>query len=238
MPVQGIMLDVDGTLVLSNDAHAQAWVEAYQAFGYQVAFDDVRMLIGMGGDKLVPALTPGLSADAGVGKQISERRKDLFLRQFAPALRPAPGARALVEELRWRGLRLLIVSSAQPDELAALLRAAQVDDLLTEATTKGDVSQSKPAPDPVRVGLERLGLPPEVCVMLGDTPYDIASAAQEGVATIAVRCGGWDDAGLRGAAAIYDDPADLLAHYDESPLAGGRFTPPSGEARDAPEFPA
>jgi HAD superfamily hydrolase (TIGR01509 family) len=235
MRVQGVMLDVDGTLVLSNDAHARAWVEAYQAFGYQVAFAEVRRLIGMGGDKLMPALTPELNAEEGEGKRISERRKELFLRQFAPGLRPAPGARALVEEMRRRGLRLIIVSSAQRDELESLLRAAQVDDLVTEATTKTDVAESKPAPEPAQVGLERLGLAPEVCVMLGDTPYDVESAGKAGVSTIAVRCGGWDDAGLRGAAAVYDDPADVLAHYDASPLAGGGATPPRGEARGAPE---
>jgi hypothetical protein len=35
---------------------------------------------------------------------------------------------------------------------------------------------------------------------------------------IAVRCGGFDDEELAGAIAIYDDPADLLAHYADSPL--------------------
>jgi HAD superfamily hydrolase (TIGR01509 family) len=234
MRVQGVMLDVDGTLVLSNDAHARAWVEAYQAFGYQVAFGDVRRLIGMGGDRLVPALTPDLNADEGAGKRIAERRKEIFLSQLAPGLKPAPGARALVEEMRRRGLRLIVVSSATPDELQPLLRAAQVDDLLPDATTKGDVSRSKPAPDPVAMGLERLGLPPDACVMLGDTPYDIESAAKAGAPTIAVRCGGWSDLDLRGALAIYDDPAELLARYDESPLAGGAPMIPYGEDRDAP----
>jgi hypothetical protein len=38
------------------------------------------------------------------------------------------------------------------------------------------------------------------------------------VRTIALRCGGWPDRDLAGAIAIYDDPADLFAHYDESPL--------------------
>lgn len=39
MALQGVILDVDGTLVLSNDAHAQAWVEAFAAFGYEVKFE-------------------------------------------------------------------------------------------------------------------------------------------------------------------------------------------------------
>jgi phosphoglycolate phosphatase-like HAD superfamily hydrolase len=55
--------------------------------------------------------------------------------------------------------------------------------------------------------------------MLGDTPYDVEAATRAGVAVIAVRSGGWGDADLKGAIAVYDDVADLLAHYDESPLA-------------------
>jgi phosphoglycolate phosphatase-like HAD superfamily hydrolase len=56
-------------------------------------------------------------------------------------------------------------------------------------------------------------------VMIGDTPYDIEAATRAGVGTIAVRTGGWEARDLRGALAVYDDPADLLANLDRSPLA-------------------
>ena len=68
---------------------------------------------------------------------------------------------------------------------------------------------------------------PDQVVMLGDTPYDIESASKAGVGVIAVRCGGFDDTQLAGALAIYDDPADLLANYNSSPLASERQSPPS-----------
>ncbi len=57
--------------------------------------------------------------------------------------------------------------------------------------------------------------------MLGDTAYDIEAADKADVKTIAFRSGGWKDQDLKGAVAIYNDPADLLAHYDESPLVKG-----------------
>ena len=60
---------------------------------------------------------------------------------------------------------------------------------------------------------------PEEVVMLGDTPYDIEAAGKAGVGVIAVRSGGFSDEDLSDAIAIYDDPADLLAHYNNSPLA-------------------
>jgi phosphoglycolate phosphatase-like HAD superfamily hydrolase len=55
--------------------------------------------------------------------------------------------------------------------------------------------------------------------MIGDTPYDVEAASRAGVRAVAFRCGGWDDARLKGAVAIYDGPADLLARFAQSPLA-------------------
>jgi phosphoglycolate phosphatase-like HAD superfamily hydrolase len=73
----------------------------------------------------------------------------------------------------------------------------------------------------VHAALDELGLPADQVVMIGDTPYDVEAAGRAGVAIIALRCGGWDDDALKGAIAIYADPADLLAHYDSSPLKHG-----------------
>lgn len=219
MAIHGVLLDIDGTLVLSNDAHARAWVAAFAAYGYTVPLARVRGLIGMGSDKLIPAMVPGLSSKEGVGKHISERRKAIFLEKYAPMLQPAPGARALVERMRSEGLRLVVASSANRDELDVLLQKAQVADLLREVVTSSDAEESKPAPDVVGVALQKIKMAPQEVTLLGDSPYDIEAAGNAGIGTIAVRCGGYDDTQLAGALAIYNNPADLLAHYDTSPLA-------------------
>lgn len=216
--VQGVLLDVDGTLVLSNDAHAQAWIEAFAAYSYQIAFDQVRPMIGMGGDQIIPKLIPGLDAEKGTGKAIADYRKRLVLERFAPQLTAANGSRALVQRLRDDGLELIIASSASQQELGVLLKAAQVDDLIQQATTSSDADNSKPDPDIVQAALKKGNLQPDQVVMLGDTPYDIESAGKAGVKVIALRCGGFEDEQLAGAIAIYDDPADLLQHYAQSPL--------------------
>jgi phosphoglycolate phosphatase-like HAD superfamily hydrolase len=54
--------------------------------------------------------------------------------------------------------------------------------------------------------------------MLGDTPYDIEAASRAGVATVALRCGGWPDERLAGAIAIYDHPAHVLEEWATSPF--------------------
>jgi HAD superfamily hydrolase (TIGR01509 family) len=218
MALQGVILDVDGTLVLSNDAHAQAWVDAFATYGYEVSFEQVRPLIGMGGDQVIPKVMPGLTKDEGDGKAISERRKELIINKYGPLLQPANGARQLLQHMKDAGLQLIVASSATTQEMEVLLKAAQVDDLLKEITTSSDAEASKPAPDIVEAALSKLKMQPDQVLMIGDTPYDIKSASAAGVGAIAVRCGDFDDAQLAGAKAIYDDPADLLAHYADSPL--------------------
>jgi HAD superfamily hydrolase (TIGR01509 family) len=217
--LQGVLLDIDGTLLLSNRDHAQAWVDAYAEFGYDVALDKVEPLVGMGGDKVMSLLTPGLNKEEGVGKQIDERRKEIFLQRYAPSLQPSPGARELVLRMKAEGLQITIATSASNQELKTLLEAAQVDDLTEVTTTSSDAEQSKPDPDIVAAALEKSDKTADQVLMLGDTPYDVESAGKIGVGVVAVRCGGHSDEDLAGALAIYDDPADLLAHYDESPLA-------------------
>lgn len=211
--IQGVILDVDGTLVLSNDAHARAWVDAFAEYGYAVPFERVRPLIGMGGDKLLPTVVPGLSDQEGEGKEIARRRQEIFLARYASSLAPTPGAHAFVQYVVDRGLKAIVASSAKPDELETLLTAAGVESLLPERTTTSDADESKPAPDVVSVALDRLGLPQAEAVMIGDTPYDVASARGAGIGVIALRCGGFSDQDLAAATAIYDDPADLLARW-------------------------
>ena len=215
--IRGVILDVDGTLVDSNDAHAHAWVEAMAEYGYIVAFEKVRPLIGMGGDKVLP-VTIHLQKDSETGSQISKRRAEIFKERYLPHVRAFPGAKALLQEMRKRGLKLTIASSAQPDELKSLMQLVGAEDLVEEKTTSKDVKRSKPDPDVMRVTLERSGLDEFEVLMIGDTAFDIEAARKVHVRTVAFRSGGWKDADLAGALAIYDGPADLLAHYDESPL--------------------
>ena len=215
--IRGIILDIDGTLVDSNDAHAKAWVEAFAEHHIHVAFEQVRPLIGMGGDKLLPKVA-NVSEDTPLGKAIGERRGEIFKTRYLPHIKAFPSTRELLLRVRDDGLKLAVASSAKEEELKPLLKIAGIEDLIEEKTSSDDADHSKPAPDIVKAALDGAGLAADEALMLGDTPYDIESASRAGVKVIAFRSGGWDDAHLAEAIAIYDDPADLLAHYDESPI--------------------
>jgi HAD superfamily hydrolase (TIGR01509 family) len=217
--IRGVLLDIDGTLVDSNDAHARSWVDALAEYGIRVPYDKVRKLIGKGGDKLLPEVS-GIRADSREGQQLTKRHLELFKERYLPHLRPTPGAPELLRHMREKGLNLVVATSAKEDVLGPLLRICGADDLIKGKTSSDDVSHSKPDPDIVQAALGEAHLPPTQVVMLGDTPYDIEAAGRSHVGVIAFRCGGWGDPDLEGALAIYEDPADLLAHYDTSPLAG------------------
>jgi HAD superfamily hydrolase (TIGR01509 family) len=215
---RGVLLDVDGTLVDSNDAHALAWEAAFADAGYAIAASRIRSLIGMGGAQLIEQLT-GLAKSDRKHRAIASRRGEIFRTQWLPRVRPLTGARQLVLRLASEQYRFAIASSAQAEELEPLLAIADVEDLCATRITASDVERAKPDPDLIEVGVQRLGLERSQVVMIGDTPYDIAAARQAGVDTIGVTTGGFSAEQLAGAVAVFDGPAGLLAGWDRSPLA-------------------
>ena len=209
------ILDVDGTLVDSNDAHARAWVEAFAEQGIAVAFGHVRRCIGMGGDKLMPEVS-GIDESSDLGQRVANRRGEIFKDRYLPRIQPFPKTRELVERLAAEGFRLAVASSAKDDELDPLLERAGVSDLLPNRTSSDDADHSKPDPDIVVAALKRTGCEASQAIMLGDTAYDVAAAKRAGIEIVGLECGGWTREALAGAIDVYRDPADLLARFESS----------------------
>jgi HAD superfamily hydrolase (TIGR01549 family) len=220
--LSAVLLDVDGTLIDSNEAHARAWADVLRDNGWPgITWQDVLPLVGMGGDKLLPKLT-GVEIDSRRGKALAEERTEHFLTAYAPTIRAFPGTRDLLEAIRERGLKRVIATSAKDDELEILLDRAGVADLITRETTSDDAKgKSKPDPNIIVAALAKAHAAAGEAIMIGDTPYDVEAATKAGVRTIAIRCGGWGDEPLAGAAAIYAGPAELVARFGESPLGVG-----------------
>jgi HAD superfamily hydrolase (TIGR01509 family) len=216
---KAVLFDVDGTLIDSNDAHARAWVAALAEAGYDVPFERVRPLIGMGGDRMLPELVPGLSDESEPGKTILKRRLALFKERELPGLRPTRGARELLEAVRSRGARVVVATSAKKAELADLLAVGDLGPLVDVASTSDDADESKPAPDIVTAALKKAAVAPAEAVMVGDTKYDVEAAHKAGVPCVALQCGGNDPATLRTADAVYADPAALKDALARPPFA-------------------
>ena len=215
--LKAVLFDLDGTLLDTNDYNAEAWVKVLKEFGYTISYDQVRPLIGMGGDNVLPELIGMKKGDPKI-KEIGDKRSEMVKTQYIPTAKPFPKATELMRHIEDQGIKLVVATSSSAEEAKILLQKLGYEKLAEGAATSSDAENSKPDPDIVQAALDKGGIAPDEAIMIADSPYDVESAGKAGVKVIALRCGGFSDKDLAGAIAIYDDTADLLAHYDSSPL--------------------
>ena len=221
MVIEAVIFDIDGTLVDSVDLHAEAWRRAFKKFGKNVEFAAVRSQIGKGADQLLPVFLSSAEL-AEFGKELDEYRSKLYKKEFLPKVQAFPQVRELFQRILQDGKRIALASSAKGDELKTYKEIAQIHDLIDAETSSDSAEKSKPHPDIFDAALDELGdVPRNRVIVIGDTPYDAEAAHKAQLRTIGLLCGGWNEKDLRdsGCIAIYRDPADLLASYENSPLA-------------------
>jgi HAD superfamily hydrolase (TIGR01549 family) len=215
--MRAFIFDIDGTLVNSNELHVESWDRAFRKFGKQFPREALRAQIGKGSDQYLPEfLTKKEIAD--FGKELDEYRSELFRKEYLPRVRPFPKVRELFQRIRDDHKRIVLATSGKKADTEYYIKLLKIDNLIEGYTSADDADNSKPAPDIFAASLKKLGgISPADAVTVGDTRFDIEAARKAGVATIAFLCGGTSESVLReaGAVAIYRDPADFLAHYDE-----------------------
>jgi phosphoglycolate phosphatase-like HAD superfamily hydrolase len=210
----GVLFDIDGTLLDTNYLHVLAWSQAFRDAGHQVAMWTLHRAIGIGSEELVQRILG--RDDDGVVQAHSERYD--ALRDQVTAF---PAAGELLSACAGLGLTVVLATSGGKSDLDWMLPAIDAPDgVVAGVTTSGDVDASKPHPDLLEVAIRDHGLDPGRTVAVGDTRWDIDAARSAGLPCVALRCGGLGADELDAAAAVYDDPADLLAHLRSSPLAG------------------
>ena len=216
-----VVFDVDGTLVDSNDLHVAAWQEAFRKFGKDVPFETIRQQVGKGGDQLVPLFFSKEELER-FGHELLAYRSDLYVRKYMPRVKPFPCARELLKRVHDDGKKVALATSSREQEVCALRKLIGGDEFLDAVTSADDVERSKPYPDIFAVALDKLAVDAADAIAVGDTPYDAQAAGKLGLSIVGVLCGGFSERELReaGCCAIFRDPADLLQHYDKSPLAG------------------
>jgi HAD superfamily hydrolase (TIGR01509 family) len=220
-PLRGVLFDVDGTLVDTTFIHAVCWTEALRQHGHRVTASEVHHAIGMSGDKLLDHCLAE-DRDQDEDDAISQAHSTLY-RQWWGRLNPLAGAADLLRRCHERGLRVVLASSANEEELAALRSVLDAEDAIDAATSSSDAGSGKPAPDIVVSALEESGAAADEVVFVGDAVWDGYAAQRAGIAFVALTCGGTPAAELRGAGAVevWRDPAELLENLDKS-LLGGR----------------
>ncbi len=211
------ILDIDGTLVDTNYQHVIAWGRAFVQHEIVLPLWRIHRHIGMGGDQVVAALC-GDRLENELGDQIRDAEGKRY-RELIDEVQTMEGARELIVTLKERDHAVVLASSAKQDEADHYLDLLDARSLADGWTTSADVEQTKPAPDLVQAAVDKVG--GRRAVMIGDSPYDAQAANELGIATIAVRTGGFavDELLEAGATAVYESLTELRDNLHNTPLS-------------------
>ena len=218
--VQGVIFDIDGTIIDSIDLHIESWKRAFQQFGKEVSYEPIRRQIGKGADEFLAVFFSREELDR-LGGDLENYRSEVFKREYLPKAKAFPRVRELFERIKQDGRKIALASTAKEEEIKIYKEIARIDDLIDTVACSEDVKHSKPHRDICAAAVQKLGnIAPDRVIAVGDTRYDAEAAGKINVRTIGFLCGGGNREELdqAGCIAMYKDPADLLEHYRCSPL--------------------
>lgn len=214
---QAFLFDLDGTLIDSVYQHVLAWREALEAGGIHLAVWRIHRQIGMSGGLFVNALAreTGRNVSAEEAELIHEVHGEAFKR-YASQVRALPGAQELLAYLTKAGVPWAIATSGRFESARLSLHLLGVDEDVP-MITRDMVRHAKPDPDLFLAAAEKLGIPIENSVVIGDSIWDLLAARRARALGVGLLSGGYGREELEraGAYRVYNDPADLLRHLDE-----------------------
>ena len=209
---QAFIFDLDGTLVDSVYHHVLAWHEALAAAGIEMSVWRIHRRIGMSGGLFARALAR--ESAVPLTEELNERLRALhaaaFLRRHQ-AVRPLPGAIALLRQLGEAGFPWAIATSGRMETARPALEMLQVDFARATIITRDAVRYAKPNPDLFLAAAEALGVPIEQSFVVGDSVWDLLAATRARALGVGVLSGGYgeDELVRAGAFRVFDDPEAL-----------------------------
>ncbi|CAL1125175.1 unnamed protein product [Cladocopium goreaui] len=212
------LFDLDGTLIDSVYQHVLAWQQALQESGIPLSVWRIHRKIGMSGGLFTNMLLRETECE------ITPELLDTLSRAHATAynrlsagIDPLPGARELLAYLDRSDTPWTIATSGRMETARRTLENLGIDFERTPVVTRDQVNFAKPDPDLFLTAAERLGVPIESAVVVGDSIWDILAARRARALSVGLLSGGYGREELiqAGALRVYEDPADLLKHIDE-----------------------
>ena len=179
-PVRGVLFDVDGVILDTECLYSRFWMEACHFYGFPMTKAQslqMRSLNKTAGQEKLCALF-GPAADYTTIRQKRIELMDAFVEKEGVAAKP--GIYALLDALDERGIPCAITSSSPQQRLESYLTPLNLYHRFKKVISGYDVPRGKPEPDIYLRGAAELGLPPETCLALEDSPAGILSAYRAG----------------------------------------------------------
>jgi HAD superfamily hydrolase (TIGR01509 family) len=221
-PVRAVLFDLDGTLIETDDVMVARFVEVTR-FLDPIISEQTRRRLGRRFLMFNEALVNGfitfldiLHLDGLLFRANELLRRIQGQRQPRDFV-PVAGSVEAIYALEQQDLKLGVVTSRDRADAAAFLAQQGLSDLFWVVVTRDDVRRLKPHPMSVRLAAQRLGLPPEQCVMVGDTNLDVRAGQRAGALAVGVLCGFGTEYDLRDADLVLDSPAELATILSDQP---------------------
>jgi HAD superfamily hydrolase (TIGR01509 family) len=185
----GVLWDLDGTLVDSEDYHWRSWRDTMRGDGVAISHDQFLASFGQRNDRILTAwLGEGIDADRL--RRLGDM-KELEYRRLAQThgLAPLPGAAEWLARLHAKGWKQAIASSAPRENVDVMLRVLGLTRYFDAIVSAEDVTAGKPDPQVFLAAAFRLRLPPSRCIVVEDAPAGIEGARRAGMRSIGVSRG-------------------------------------------------
>lgn len=184
-PLEAVMFDMDGLLIDSEPVWFQAETEVMTRLGGHWAAADQHVLVGGSMEVTVSYLLSKATRPASprtVARWLVEEMSRLLATLPVPIL---PGAVELVREVQASGLPYALVTSSEPEIVAAVL-ARLGTEMFPVVVCAADVATAKPDPEGYLLAASKLGVGPARSIALEDSPNGVAAAGAAGYRVVAV----------------------------------------------------
>jgi len=177
-PFGGYIFDCDGTIADTMPIHYRAWSQAMEDFGGTFPEDLFYQWGGMPTAVIVEEINKkfGLSLDIEATVHRKERHYLENVHQVQPVMPVLEIARGMY------GVKPLAIASGGHRELVeATLNAIDIIGMFDAVVCAEDYERGKPFPDPFLLAAERIGVPPEDCLVFEDSPTGVEAAKAAGM---------------------------------------------------------
>ena len=187
---KAILFDHDGVLVASEPLHWAAWEKLLAELGIPYNGAEMRMYIGKTAPEIMVSLLnryhPGWDPAQYNPTELARRKNDFYLAAAQTDLRPYPGVAEGLEWLRAHGIRTAVVSNAKRRELDTGLGLLGLQSYFDVIVSRDDVSAPKPDPAPYLFAAAMLGVQPNECLAVEDSPPGLEAALMAKIPAVAV----------------------------------------------------
>lgn len=184
--IRGVLFDMDGVLIDSEEFICRAVIEMFGEKGIIVSPDDFKPFVGMGENRYIGGVAEKYNINLDI-REAKTRTYHIYERIVRGLIKPLPGSMEFINKCREAGLKMAIATSADKFKMEVNMREIGLSEKNFDTLVNGlEVKRKKPFPDIYIRAAEKIGLKPDVCLVVEDAVSGVRAAKAAGCRCLAV----------------------------------------------------